>query len=266
MVAPYTVALTSCGRFDLLERTLASLVPRLEGPVAQFLVIEDSGDRAVVDIVRRFDGPWGRVETIVNDPPLGQTRSIDRLYEQVKTEWIFHCEDDWEFFADGFISRSFALLEEFDHLSMVSPRDPSRFRPGFWDPEEFSSSGVKYWVANPGGAGLFSGMMFSPGLRRMRDYKIVGPYDHLSVAAYESRVGQVYRELGYRVACLGEPAVRHIGHGRHVQNSAKPPRFSARMGRSIGKRLERLRWTLKPYTDPVEQARLRQKAKQFNAT
>ena len=32
MMEPYSVALTSCGRFDLLERTLASLLPRLDGP------------------------------------------------------------------------------------------------------------------------------------------------------------------------------------------------------------------------------------------
>jgi len=31
VMEPYTVMLTSCGRFDLLELTLASLLPRLEG-------------------------------------------------------------------------------------------------------------------------------------------------------------------------------------------------------------------------------------------
>ena len=232
MVEPYSVALTSCGRFDLLDRTLASLVPRLEGPVAQFLVIEDSGDPAVADVVRRFDGSWGRIETIVNDPPLGQTRSIDRLYEHVTTEWIFHCEDDWEFYSDGFISRSFALLKEFDRVSMVSPRDSSGFLSGYWGSEKVSSSGVSYRLANPEGAGPFSGMMFSPGLRRMRDYRIVGSYNDLSIAPYEPRVGQVHLELGYRVACLGEPAVRHTGDERHVPNSAKSRSFGARMGRS----------------------------------
>ncbi len=30
-IEPYTMAITSCGRFDLLERTLTTLLPRLEG-------------------------------------------------------------------------------------------------------------------------------------------------------------------------------------------------------------------------------------------
>ena len=258
MGASYTVALTSCGRFDLLERTLASLLPRLEGPVAKILIIEDSGDRGVVDIVRQFDGPLGRIETIVNDPPVGQTKSIDRLYSHIETEWVFHCEDDWEFFADGFISRSFALLEEFDRLSMVSPRDTYSFPSEYFHPEKMSSSGVRYCVANPTRAGPYSGLFFSPGLRRMSDYRIVGPYDQVSVTPTEDKVGRVYLGLGYRVAALVEPAVRHIGNGRHVKNLTKARGWLNKKVRSMKERQERRRWERQPHTDPVEKARRRQ--------
>ena len=98
---PYTVALTSCGRFDLLERTLQSLLPRLDGPLARILIAEDSGDRSVLDVVRAFDGQPARIEAIINDPPLGQVKNIDRLYSRIETDWVFHCEDDWEFFSEG---------------------------------------------------------------------------------------------------------------------------------------------------------------------
>ena len=112
---PYTVVLTSCGRFDLLERTLTSLLSRLTGPLAGIVLIEDSGDPAVHDVVSRFGG----IEVIVNDPPLGQIKSIDRAYSRVETEWIFHCEDDWEFCRDGFIEESFDILKEFERFSTV---------------------------------------------------------------------------------------------------------------------------------------------------
>ena len=79
---PYTVAVTSCGRFDLLERTLGSLLPRLEGPVAKLVITEDSGDPAVHDVIRRFSGGGLKFEVLVNERPLGLIRSIDRLYSR----------------------------------------------------------------------------------------------------------------------------------------------------------------------------------------
>ena len=36
---------------------------------------------------------------------------IDLAYSNVDTEWIFHCEDDWEFYREGFVEDSMALLE-----------------------------------------------------------------------------------------------------------------------------------------------------------
>ena len=69
---PYTAALTSFGRFDLLERTLRSLLPRLDGPLARVLIGEDSGDPPCSTSRGRSTGrarrsksssttrPWGR--------------------------------------------------------------------------------------------------------------------------------------------------------------------------------------------------------------
>ena len=68
---PYSVALTSCGRFDLLERTLRSLLPRLDGPLAQIVIAEDSGDRRALEVAARFGAAARDIEVLVNDPPLG---------------------------------------------------------------------------------------------------------------------------------------------------------------------------------------------------
>lgn len=59
-----TIALAPCGGFGILERMQNSILPRSEGP-------------------------------------LRQIKNIDRLYSRVKTEWVSHCEDDWEFFGEG---------------------------------------------------------------------------------------------------------------------------------------------------------------------
>ena len=49
---------------------------------------------------------------IINEKRLGQMKSIDKAYSEVDTEYIFHCEDDWKFFKNGFIEKSMKLLEE----------------------------------------------------------------------------------------------------------------------------------------------------------
>ena len=254
---PYTVAVTSCGRFDLLARTLASLLPRLDGPLSRIVIAEDSGDRGVHDVVKSFNGERTKIDVLVNDPPLGQIGSIDRLYAAIDDEWIFHCEDDWEFYSEGFIEPSFALLKEFDHIAMVGLRDLADFIPNYFHPPAIASCGIRHRVGNPEVAGPFAALSFNPGLRRMRDYRIVGPYADFGVAANEVRIARCYLELGYGIAYLAEPAVRHLGDGRHVPDHAKPPGRANRLKRSVRKRFSRLHWKLNPQAHPVRRARRR---------
>ena len=91
----------------------------------------------------------------------------------------------------------------------------------------------------------------------MRDYRIVGPYAGLASPSNERHVANCYRQLGYLLACLAEPAVRHIGYGRHVRDQAKPPDFASRLNRSIHKRWARLRRKLSPGRDPIVKAKQR---------
>ena len=240
---PYTVALTSCGRFDLLERTLETLVPRLDGPLRAILISEDSGDEGIRDVVARFRSSYAEISTMVNDPPIGQIRSIDRLYRFVDTEWVFHCEDDWEFFAAGFIETSFALLKENERFSMVALRDLSEYRQTVFEPERVAASGIRYRVADgtPRWHGDSAGLHFNPGLRRMADYRKIGPYAELGNDVREVTVSKAYRDMGYRIACLAEPAVRHIGGGRSIRDPFVASGFLYRMKRSARKRLLKLR-------------------------
>lgn len=228
---PYTVALTSCGRFDLLERTLVSLLPRLEGPCERIIIGEDSGDRRIMEMATRFRSP--PVDIIRNRFRLGIKRNIDRIYEKVETEWIFHCEDDWEFYRAGFIRESFSIMQN-DTISSVSLRDISDFESGFWNPAHDGD----HYVSNQDVAGEFAGLQFNPGLRRMSDYLAIGPYGNLpSGWSEEADVSMAYSSAGKRMALLRSPAVRHIGDGRHVGRSRK---LADRMARRVRKLRARL--------------------------
>ncbi len=255
MVDPYTVALTSCGRFDLLECTLESMFPCLEEtPPTKVLIIEDSGDRSVHDVVNRFTYKTGvEIETIVNEQKLGQFRSIDRLYSHVETEWIFHCEDDWEFVENGFIAKSFAILKEFDSCSTVSLLTPDSFgTPNCFLPAAKADCGISYHVADARSGWRFVGLHFNPGLRRMRDYRIVGPYAELGRNIGESKIARAYQMLGYRVICLSRQFVRHIGGGRQIYVANRNPTRFDRIKREIVRPIKRgyckLNLKANPYT------------------
>jgi hypothetical protein len=91
MSVDVTVVLTSCGRPDLLRRTLDSFFAFNDYPLHRFLLIEDSESPAVPALIRAQYAD--RVDLVVNRPRLGQIRSIDRAYQMVSSRYIFHCED-----------------------------------------------------------------------------------------------------------------------------------------------------------------------------
>lgn len=243
---PYTVALTSCGRFDLLERTLRSLVPRLDGPLESILIADDGGAddaRGLDRTIEKFRSNRVPIHAVVNDPPLGQIASIDRLYGLADTGWVFHCEDDWEFFRTGFIGESFELLMEDETLSMIALRDAADYGQVSFGRERQASSGVGYRVAETSlrSRSHMTGLHFNPGLRRMSDYRRIGPYAKLAPVVREVTVSEAYRDRGLRVGLLAAPAVRHIGDGRGVRDPFQPRSFLYRMKRSGLKRWLRLR-------------------------
>ena len=167
----------------------------------------------------------------MNAPPIGQILSIDRLYSHVETDWIFHCEDDWEFSGEGFIAKSFVLLKQFANFSMVGLRDEKDFRKPFC-PEVFESSGVCYRIPDKS----HPGMSFNPGLRRMFDYRIVGSYADLAVRSRESIVAALYESLGYSIAYLCEPATHHIGKDAHASDQTRPKQLGPKLKQSALKR------------------------------
>ena len=106
-------ALTSCGRMDLLQQTVDSFIKFNEYPIKEWLIIEDSCDPEVWEQLKTINRTkWdSRFKLILNEENIGQNASIDKMYKTVSTKYIFHCEDDWEFYRGGFIEDSIKILE-----------------------------------------------------------------------------------------------------------------------------------------------------------
>ncbi len=237
----YSVVVTSCGRFDLLRHTLQSLKDNLDQPPDAWIIIEDSGDERVRDVTTELGLD---AEIILNRPQLGQMKSIDKAYGAVKTPYVFHCEDDWEFFRGGFIGQSFAILEARADVSIVCLRPRSEQNKLVRNAPSETIAGVRMFTLDPSLHPEYFSYAFNPGLRRMADYHAIGPFAPLG---HEEDVSYHFKRAGFRLANLEDAAVRHIGDDRHVLDPTQPKRAKtawARLKRSINKRIKRLRRAL----------------------
>lgn len=169
----YTVVITSCRRFDLLRKTIETLIPRLDIPATRWIVIEDSDDHSVEEAVR---GLGVDIEVVVNGTQLGQMKSIDCAYSLVTTPHIFHCEDDWEFFRSGFIAESHAILEAFPKVSMVGLRPRTELNPLVRKMPKQALGEVGYFMLDPSLHPEYFSYSFNPGLRRLSDYHTHRPF------------------------------------------------------------------------------------------
>ena len=152
----------------------------------------------------------------VNRPKLGQLASIDLAYSQVKTPYIFHCEDDWRFYRQAFVEDSKAILEASPDLLQVWLRshahDLAIHSPYIHLGERRLIAGVPCYPLLSDKA-EWQAFSLNPGLRRLSDYQRCAPF-----AAYagEKALSRRYAELNLSAVTLEGDAVLHTGFGSHV--------------------------------------------------
>lgn len=181
-------------------------------PVSDVIVIDNStllgAGQKILKIARSLGID---ITLILNSQNIGQVASIDKAYSLVKTEYIFHCEDDWEFFDSGFMEKSLKLLEDSPNIVNINIRVRFDGEIGSFHPvtePKRSPAGVEFRQYIPGHQGRWHGFSWNPGLRRLSDYKKIGSYKQYK---NEEGVNQEYYRLGYIAACFEESYCRHIG-------------------------------------------------------
>lgn len=206
-----TAVLTSCGRLDLLERTIKSLSEEFWNKIPVKILTEDSADAEVFKEVRKQskEGYLKNWTIFYNDVKLGQSGSIDLAYSNVKTNYVFHLEDDWEFYDEFFIDRSIPILEKYANIIQVTFRGntphlsvPTLFEPG--TESEFS-------ILIPGYNG-WPGFTYNPNIFKFSAYEKVKPISKKQ----EKEVGLIFNQFQFFTARLQKSSVDHIGDGRHV--------------------------------------------------
>ncbi len=194
-----TLVITSCDRPALLERTLKSITSHDLNAIERFIVIEDSPNPDIADLVKRRLGDTSYL-FLQNPKNLGQIASIDRAYAEVTTPYIYHCEDDWLFPSSLFIEESRRILEARPDIHAVMLRDRN-------EAHKFEKknttlgcvAGIPVRLADPRGHRRWGGFSFNPGLRRTADYTKYAPYGRLGP---EAQISSHYKRCGFRMAYL----------------------------------------------------------------
>jgi Galactosyltransferase len=204
----YTLAITSADRFDLLERSFKSFMEAADVPPSAIVIIND-GPAEMPEFLkayRHIPTTW-----LTNDQRRGQVHSLDRLYREVKTPYVMHLEDDFEFTGGDFIRKSFAILEKYPRIALMALRTDWHHPIADGDPEynDFKIA-MPYWRA------VWGGYTWNPGIRRLADVKKFGPvakYGKQNGLEHEALLSKAYLDSGYRIA-IGPKVCHHIGEGR----------------------------------------------------
>ena len=208
-----SLVLTSCGRLEILNKTLESFFINNTYNLEKFYLVEDSLDEK---IYKSIELKWGnKLNLIFNRQKKGQIKSIVDTYKLVKTPLIFHCEDDWVYTRKNFIEDSLKILGTDNKIIQVwleSKESASRldiFRYG--DLQIVEDIGYRRVECKEGWEwGYFS---FRPGVKRMSDYELIGGYDKYK---NELDIGVEYKKRGYYTVIIEKPAVIDIGDEHHI--------------------------------------------------
>lgn len=207
-----TVCVTSCNRWELLEKTLDSFLKLNNYPIERYLLHEDSNNQEIKENIK---AKYPMFEVIGTGTNVGLLKSIDNLYSLVETEYIFHLEDDWLFESNpNFIQESLNVLE-YKGINQVWIRKDI---PNSWlEKEDFRG----FRMVKHCHFGDWCGFSFNPSLKRLSDYKLMFPNGYnfynthgTNSALNEHECNQVAASYGYRAAILNNRVCTHLGEGK----------------------------------------------------
>jgi hypothetical protein len=207
-----TLFITSCGRPHLLKPTLESFIKFNTYPIAKAIICEDSGNIGSIDFAKNIlNFPC---EIIYNKKRMGQMRSIENGLKYINTPYVFHCEDDWEFYCPGFIELSMKILQKNEKISQVLLRsyDEYIYRYNF---KIHNTHNDYKQITTPNLQQIYS---FNPSLKKVNIQLLNIPYEDWDD---EFTIQNKINELGLFAVVTNNVNgfVRHIGWNDHIHES-----------------------------------------------
>ncbi len=213
-----TFAVTTCKRIDLFEKMLESFIENCEDLdlITDWVLADDNS--SIQDIRRMmvmhpaFELRHGQVR--------GQAANLNRLIDTIKTEWWFHCEDDFLFTRKGhFIRDMFHVAHDDERIKNVVLRG--------WKGAYIKHGDLEYYMhiynragdpkMNPVNDWNWFGYSLNPGLQHLPTVKKLGRYNEKIITReFDRPIAERYWSMGYKRANLMEAYIEHEGQGKSV--------------------------------------------------
>lgn len=133
------------GRYDCIERTLASAAAELRGPITEVWVHDDSDDPAYRRQIELLLDEWPAVQWSIIGPASGVGRSgfggaIRRAWQHLAefshARYVFHLEDDFTFNRCVYLRAIADVLDAHPHIAQMALRRQP------WNRAELAAGGV----------------------------------------------------------------------------------------------------------------------------
>jgi len=220
-----TLFITSCGRPKLLKRTLMSFVKYNTYPIKEVILCEDSCISGIANFANDIL-PYPII-FCYNTERLGQMKTIEKNVPLIKTPYVFHLEDDYEFFDEGFIELSFKILDTDSNISQVLLEDEQHtfFKVDIGNPlcyKVLTDNPINTHVNH--GDGALSPYSWRPSLKRIEIEKLRIPYqlwdDEYTIQLQINKMG-MYSVITKNVKDGKLGFCTHIGINAHASNIHK---------------------------------------------
>ena len=237
------LTMTSCKRFDLLQRTIRSMVmciTDLNKYVREWVVVDDNSseeDRALM----KTTFPFIRY-VMKNDQNKGHPKSMNMIRElvlQTKAPYHLHIEDDFEFFVKKpYIQQMIEVVdskEEYGQclVNLEYGEDPFTAHKMWGQPMFYTSKGTRYFEhafyegdelrkknesADCMQCWYWPHYSFRVGITKTKVYKTVGAYDE-KAEHFEREYAYRYVAKKFKTTFLDGCYCTHIGRRTYERNS-----------------------------------------------
>lgn len=113
-----TFSITTCKRLSLFEKTMNSFLNCCQDieKIDNWICIDDNSDENDRERMRRLYPFFTFIFKTEKDK--GHSDSMNRILKNVTTPYLFHMEDDWQFFSkDNYISKCFSVLNSSENIA-----------------------------------------------------------------------------------------------------------------------------------------------------
>lgn len=220
-----TIAITSCGRIDLLEKTISSIAKTINLSSYKKILTEDAKNEEHIKKMKEANKNWFLKWWKIlftwgsNQKDLYKCHhyALKTLYDNIDTKYVFHCEDDQIFKKTDFdyFKLSYDILENNKEIWIVLLRDMFK---DFWLKKTWIMKSRYYEILTDHEIKLYghnfiylsdsNAFTLQPGLRRLKEMKEVmfGFEDYVD----EKLIWERYCKKWYKTIVINPGIFNHI--------------------------------------------------------